>query len=421
MSGYFSGFVNSVKGFFGYEDLEVVSGGSGEDSKDNAAQEERKSLWKQLSSYIGKDITSMISLPVWIFEPLSFLQIICEPLQFVEVLQKAGEHPDPAYRLAFLAAFVSGGYSCATRTKKPFNPILGETFEFISKDKGWKYFAEQVTHHPPMGVGEASYENFIIHLEMELKTRFRGNSTEVTVSGLNWIKFLKFGDIIEWGHMDTCASNVIIGGMWVDHYGTVEFKNIVSGERCVLKFTKAGWLGAGRYNTSGEVFDKNGKLRLRISGKWNESIVATEVKSDGTDGETTTLWKRSPPPKGPWNWNEFNWEMNKCPPEYEAVLPPTDSRLRTDRRELERGNQDLAGKEKHRLEEKQRAEKREREAKGEVYKPKYFEMVEKDGRRQYNYVGKYWEEREQRIKEKSEQNLVAQTQNLSIQDSKAEK
>lgn len=32
--------------------------------------------------------------------------------------------------------------------KKPFNPILGETFEFVSKD--WRYMSEQVSHHPPI-------------------------------------------------------------------------------------------------------------------------------------------------------------------------------------------------------------------------------------------------------------------------------
>lgn len=31
---------------------------------------------------------------------------------------------------------------------KPFNPILGETFEIITPE--YNYFAEQVSHHPPI-------------------------------------------------------------------------------------------------------------------------------------------------------------------------------------------------------------------------------------------------------------------------------
>jgi hypothetical protein len=31
---------------------------------------------------------------------------------------------------------------------KPFNPLLGETFEYEEKDV--KYISEQVSHHPPI-------------------------------------------------------------------------------------------------------------------------------------------------------------------------------------------------------------------------------------------------------------------------------
>jgi hypothetical protein len=105
----------------GYETLETESSGSpAEQAVATTNTEERKGLWKQLSSYIGKDITSMISLPVWIFEPLSFLQIMCEPLQYAELLHKAAESPDSAHRMAYLIAFITSGYSCAVRQKKTF-------------------------------------------------------------------------------------------------------------------------------------------------------------------------------------------------------------------------------------------------------------------------------------------------------------
>jgi len=32
---------------------------------------------------------------------------------------------------------------------KPFNPLLGETFELFVPGK-YKYFSEQVSHHPPI-------------------------------------------------------------------------------------------------------------------------------------------------------------------------------------------------------------------------------------------------------------------------------
>ena len=60
---------------------------------------------------------------------------------------------------------------------------------------------------------------------------------------------------------------------------------------------------------------------------------------------------------------------------YRAILPPTDSRLRSDRIYLEKGDLENAASEKVRLEEKQRAEKRERDEKGEEWTPNYFRVL----------------------------------------------
>ena len=42
-----------------------------------------------------------------------------------------------------MLGFAMGPYGCMERTWKPFNPILGETFE-LDMDKGVRFFAEQV-------------------------------------------------------------------------------------------------------------------------------------------------------------------------------------------------------------------------------------------------------------------------------------
>lgn len=161
----------------------------------------------------------MISLPVWIFEPLSFLQIMCEPMQYETLLQKASEATDSCFRLAYLSTFIVAGYSLAVRSskkknktiilsyfslilEKPFNPLLGETFEFVPKDKKFKFFAEQVSHHPPIGVSRCESENYTLQLEMELKTKFRGNSTDVIVLGKNHFDIPKYKDHFTWGHLE---------------------------------------------------------------------------------------------------------------------------------------------------------------------------------------------------------------------------
>lgn len=91
--------------------------------------------------------------------------------------------------------------------------------------------------------------------------------------------------------------------------------------------------------------------------------------------------------------------------ELEQILPPTDSRLRKDRFYLEKGDSKSAAAEKHRLEEKQRAERRHREKIGEEYKARYFKLAnDVDGQTYWQYLGGYFEGREQRIKALQEKN-----------------
>lgn len=397
--GMFSGAVSFMKGIFGYDQLKVEE--TTEENKTDIDEGKRKGLFAQMSSYIGKDITSMISLPVWILEPLSFLQIMSEPLQYDYLLQKAADAPDSLDRLVYIAAFNCALYSCAVRTRKPFNPLLGETFEIVPKNNKYKFIAEQVSHHPPIGVSETTAEDYTLQLETELKSKFYGNSSEIFIGGTNHLKLYKSGDHITWGHLVTCCHNIILGSLWLDHYGDLVISNHITGEKCVTKFQKAGWLGAGRYVMTGEVFDESGNLKIKLRGKWNESLIAQRVDENGVGGEEYVVWESEN--RNIDNKNGFSKfileEVISITPEYEAILPATDSRLRGDRRALEEGDLDLAAKLKHELEEKQRAAKRGRDSKGERWRTKFFEKAEDPI---FGYVwksnGRYWDARKEREK-----------------------
>ncbi len=49
-------------------------------------------------------------------------------------------------RLAWVAGFCIGPFGGNERTWKPFNPILGETFELDLPTNGVRFLAEQVRH-----------------------------------------------------------------------------------------------------------------------------------------------------------------------------------------------------------------------------------------------------------------------------------
>ena len=85
-------------------------------------------------------------MPVTMNEPLSALQRLCEEVQYTELLKEASALDDPYDRMVKVAAFAVSSYAGTQHRagSKPFNPILGETFECIREDKGFKFIAEQV-------------------------------------------------------------------------------------------------------------------------------------------------------------------------------------------------------------------------------------------------------------------------------------
>lgn len=107
------------------------------------------SLFGLLKKNMGKDL-SKISFPVTLNEPLSQLQSMAEDLEYSELLDSAAKASDSLERLLYVTVFVVSGYSRYKYrgSKKPFNPMLGETFELVRKDKGFKFIAEKVEHHP---------------------------------------------------------------------------------------------------------------------------------------------------------------------------------------------------------------------------------------------------------------------------------
>jgi hypothetical protein len=90
-------------------------------------------IWGAVKDLIGKDLTE-VSLPVFINEPLTVLQKTAEMMKFSDdYLSKAVNEVDSAKRMMYVAISNIASYSFIKgRTAKPFNPMLGETFELVT-------------------------------------------------------------------------------------------------------------------------------------------------------------------------------------------------------------------------------------------------------------------------------------------------
>ena len=77
---------------------------------------------------------------------LGTLQRITEDLEYADLIRKALRCHSSTERLMYVAVFAVTGYSNTLyRESKPFNPLLGETFEWQSTDGDTRFLCEQVS------------------------------------------------------------------------------------------------------------------------------------------------------------------------------------------------------------------------------------------------------------------------------------
>ncbi|KAH9691007.1 Oxysterol-binding protein-related protein 1C [Citrus sinensis] len=365
---------------------------------DPVEKEKGVSLWAMIKDNIGKDLTK-ICLPVYFNEPLSSLQKCFEELEYSYLIDRAyewGKRGNTLMRILNVAAFAVSGYaSTEGRICKPFNPLLGETYEADYPDKGLQFFSEKVSHHPMIVACHCQGTGWKFWGDSNLKSKFWGRSIQLDPVGVLTLEF-DDGEVFQWSKVTSSIYNLILGKLYCDHYGTMR----IEGNReysCKLKFKEQSIIDRNPHQVHGIVQDRNGKTVATLFGKWDESIhyVIGECSGKGKEleslSEACLLWKRSKPPKYAtrYNFTRFAITLNEVTPGLKEKLPPTDSRLRPDQRCLENGEYEMANSEKLRLEQRQRQARKMQE---NGWKPRWFAKDRATGT--YRYIGGYWEARE---------------------------
>ncbi|XP_060910490.1 oxysterol-binding protein-related protein 6 isoform X1 [Labrus mixtus] len=348
-------------------------------------------LWNILRNNIGKDL-SKVSMPVELNEPLNTLQRMCEELEYSELLDKAAETEDPFERMVLVAAFAVSGYSSTyyRAGSKPFNPLLGETYECIRQDKGFCYFSEQVSHHPPVSACHCESKNFIFWQDMRWKNKFWGKSMEILPIGTVNLMIPRFGDHYEWNKVTTCVHNILSGRRWIEHYGEITIRNTKSSAcLCKLTFVKGNYWSSNVNEVQGFVMDQEGKVINRLFGKWHEGLYC------GVPPSAKCVWRPGSMPTDYelyYGFTRFAIELNELCPDLKDVLPRTDARFRPDQRHLEEGNLEIASSEKQRIEDLQRTRRKWKEENEIKQEPRFFKkVVDSNHRERWVSNNTYWE------------------------------
>ncbi|XP_061562443.1 oxysterol-binding protein-related protein 7 [Phycodurus eques] len=349
-----------------------------------------------LYNNIGKDL-ARVSMPAALNEPVNLLQRLCEELEYSQLLDAASATADPYQRMVHIAAFAISGYSTATfRSRyKPFNPVLGETYECVRDDRGFRFISEQVCHHPPISACHAESENFSFWQDQRWKNKFWGKSLEIVPTGTVNVTIPRYGDHYEWNKVVTCIHNVLSQQRYLEHYGEVTIRNLKSKAcTCKITFVKSRYWGseANKNEVQGTVLDQSGSVIHRFGGLWHEGIFCDTLPTP------KCVWKPNPQPKDHliyYGFSTFAMELNQLTADLKPLLPPTDSRLRPDQRMLEEGRVDETDRKKDDIEELQRERRKELAEKGEEHVPAFFKKA-KDccGRDVWLTNGTYWKLRE---------------------------
>uniref|UniRef100_A0A3Q3MBM6 Oxysterol-binding protein n=1 Tax=Mastacembelus armatus TaxID=205130 RepID=A0A3Q3MBM6_9TELE len=379
-------------------------------------------LWSIMKNCIGKEL-SKIPMPVNFNEPLSMLQRLTEDLEYHELLDKAARCDSSLEQMCLVAAFSVSSYSTTVhRTAKPFNPLLGETYELDRLEEfGYRSLCEQVSHHPPAAAHHViSQRGWTLWQEITIASKFRGKYLSIMPLGAIHLQFHSSGNHYVWRKVTSTVHNIIVGKLWIDQSGDIEIVNHRTKETCQLKFSPYSYFSRDvPRKVTGVVADSGGQAHYILSGTWDDKMESAKIiqssrGGSGSEGKQKTvyqtlspklLWKKYPLPENAENMYYFSaLALTLNEPEEEVGL--TDSRLRPDQRLMEEGRWDEANSEKQRLEEKQRAVRRRREAEAsdaldegreyEGYQPLWFHQRRDSvtGETNFVYKGGYWEAKE---------------------------
>lgn len=131
-----------------------------------------------LRKNVGKDLSN-VTMPVASNEPLSYLERTCEPMEYSYLLDKAAKTTDHCELALLIGCVVIAACSSARakeRQRKPFNPLLGETYELVREDYGFRLISEKISHRPLIMATEAESDDWIFQYACQPCQKYWGKS-----------------------------------------------------------------------------------------------------------------------------------------------------------------------------------------------------------------------------------------------------
>ncbi|XP_073476112.1 oxysterol-binding protein-related protein 8 isoform X4 [Aquarana catesbeiana] len=359
-------------------------GEAGEASQTETVSEEHKSLiWTLLKQVRpGMDLSKVV-LPTFILEPRSFLDKLSDYYYHADFLSEAALEENPYSRMQKVVKwYLSGFYKKPKGLKKPYNPILGETFRCLwihpKTNSKTYYIAEQVSHHPPVSAFYVSNrkDGFCLSGSILAKSKFYGNSLSALLEGDGRLTFLNRGEDYIMTMPYAHCKGILYGTMTLELGGNVTITCEKTGYSAILEFKLKPFLGS-----EDSVNQISGKIKLgkevlaTLEGNWDSEVFINDKKTELSE----TFWNPTTEIK--------QRRLTRCTVHYDEQGEFESERLwQQVTKAINNKDQTEATQEKFVLEEAQRKAAKERKAKGEEWLCHLFEQDPITGEWHYKFA-----------------------------------
>ncbi|XP_048580502.1 oxysterol-binding protein-related protein 11 isoform X2 [Nematostella vectensis] len=361
---------------------------SGEEPEHQSVEEHKSVILHLLSQLkLGMDLTKVV-LPTFILEPRSLLEMYADFFAHPDMFIRIADGLTAEDRILAVLEFYLTSFHVGRKgslAKKPYNPILGETFtcswdvreecstgmernplnlandvSVMEDDRGLRFVAEQISHHPPVSgfYAECPRKKICLNAHIWTKSKFYGMSIGVANVGEAVITLLEHEEEYHFTFPSAfCRS--ILTFPWVELGGKLHITCPKTGYNASVTFHTKPFYGGKLHRVTGEVKNAStGKVICKVAGEWNGKIefnyTSNQEQAKVIDTKTLKVYHKRVRPV-------LSQEDNESRRLWHTVTSGLRSK-----------NTVSATEAKHALEEKQRKEARERAETGAEWKPRMF-------------------------------------------------
>jgi len=199
-----------------------------------------QSLFKSIAE--GRGVVG-VSLPIRVFEPRSLIERLCDFWTYVPNYLVPGVLTlDPVERIKRVISMFIAALHLGAGQLKPFNPLLGETYQAHFPEHGITIDLEHTSHHPPIANFLVVHKDFRMWGQFEFIAKLEGLTRNVILMMQEGATHIQFSD----GQKLTCFApylhleGMMHGDRTAKFVGNLKVIDDTNRIKAVVKFGDAG-------------------------------------------------------------------------------------------------------------------------------------------------------------------------------------